>query len=208
MRGRLKCQISRPLPASSATHSLADVMYMMPPATTGVTSSRELPASGYTHTGTNEATLARVIRSSALNRLPLGCPWYVGQSASEVTVRRPLSDFRSNRTLPSSVSTWRSSSPRFSAMPSIVAPSVVWSVTRGRSAPSWDCSRRTNLISDRDVAAGSAMPGMPAEGNPSRISAASSLSLRNASRLMMLGPRSPPRPSAPWHLEQNCSNTR
>ena len=31
--GRWKCQISRPLPASSAMHSLAAVTYMMPPTT-------------------------------------------------------------------------------------------------------------------------------------------------------------------------------
>ena len=53
-------------------HSLADVMYMMPPTTTGVTSSRELPASGKTHAGASVATFARVMRSSVLNRLPPG----------------------------------------------------------------------------------------------------------------------------------------
>jgi hypothetical protein len=66
VRGRRYSQIRRPVPASSAWHSLAAVTYITPFTTTGVTSSREESPSEYTHRGASRATLLLSIWSSAV----------------------------------------------------------------------------------------------------------------------------------------------
>jgi len=63
-------QISRPLPASSATHWLGAVTYMIPSTTTGVVCSTPASGSWNIHRGASRATDARSICVSVVWRLP------------------------------------------------------------------------------------------------------------------------------------------
>ena len=74
VRGRWKCQIMRPLPASSAQHSLALETYITPSTTTGVFSTVDTFAIGNIHFGAMRATLLLSICVSFVYRLPLGSP--------------------------------------------------------------------------------------------------------------------------------------
>ena len=88
VRGRLKCQICRPLPASSAKHSFGAVTYMMPSTTTGVPCSE--PASGTVniHCGASRATVVLSIWSAWCSGCRPGRRCRSATPVSDVTARK------------------------------------------------------------------------------------------------------------------------
>ena len=87
VRGRFRCQIRRPLPASSAKASFGAVTYMMPSATTGVPWSDPRRVWSTSTCGASRDTVVLSISVSVVYRLPPGSPLYVGQGVSDVTGR-------------------------------------------------------------------------------------------------------------------------
>ncbi len=173
VRGRLKCQIRRPLPASSAKHSFGAVTYMMPSTTTGVPCSP--PGVGHgEHPARREPRRRCSCRSASAScsdcRRSRRCR--SASSVSDVTARYLSPARRSRWTRLSSVRTCTSSKPSLRIWPSNERPSVVCEAPCGRSAPARYAARSCAGYLTRSAISDSEMPtvgGIPLVGLPSRI---------------------------------------
>ena len=124
------------------------------------------------------------------------------------TSRNPEAEGRNRCTLPSSVNNCKSAGVSLRTVPSSGAPRTFFTRRRTEAGPRDGTNFRRKAISSRRSCSGRLLGGMPRPGKPAWISSASDRSSCDESLVMMLGPSSPPRPSAPWHAAQWMAKRR